>query len=177
MHLLDKGSRTRLTKLATLVRRLATDFTFDSVECGDPFDGIASDSGVARGLDLWPRLVSGPSSFNSSCSVSRATPRVTPEDAPKFRDDQYQMFSDRRREAVTAWPPACRVTSLIPIRRRSPSASPRTTRFPLRNCQVDLVRWTALDTARIHALYLVFVSRAALNCVVGVIHLAVGRRI
>ena len=177
MHLLDQGSRTRLTKLATLVRRLATDFTFDSIECRDTFDGRASDSGVARGLDLWPRLVSGSSSFNSSCSVSRATPRVTPEDAPKFRDDQYQMFGDRGREAVPTLPPAWPAASLIPIRRRSPSASPRTTSFPLRNRQVDLVRWTALDTARIHALYLVFVSRAALNCVVGVIHLAVGRRI
>ena len=177
MQLLDQGSRARLTKLATLVRRLATDFTFDSIECRDTFDGRASDSGVARGLDLWPRLVSGSSSFNSS-SVSRATPSLgAEEDAPKLRDDQYQMFGDRGREAVPTLPPAWPAASLIPIRRRSPSASPRTTSFPLRNRQVDLVRWTALDTARIHALYLVFVSRAALNCVVGVIHLAVGRRI
>jgi hypothetical protein len=88
MQPFDQGSRARLTKLATLVRRLATDFTFDDVECGDPFDGLASDGGVARGLDLWPRLVSGSSSFNSSCSVSRATPSLeAEEDAPKPRDD------------------------------------------------------------------------------------------
>jgi hypothetical protein len=171
MQLLDQGSRARLTKLATLVRRLATDLTFDSADCGDPFDGLASDGGVARGLDLWPRLVSGSSSFNSSCSVSRATPSLgAEEDAPKLR-------GDREREAGPAWLPVWRAASLIPMRRRSPGASPRTTSFPLRNRQVDLVRWTALDAARIHALYLVYVGRAALNCAVGVIHLAVGRRI
>jgi hypothetical protein len=80
MQLLDQGSRARLTKLATWVRRLATDFTFDSVECSDASDGLASDGGVARDVDLWPRLVSGFSSFNSDCPVSRATPsRLAPK--------------------------------------------------------------------------------------------------
>ena len=31
---------------------------------------------VIRGLDLWPRLVSSSSSFNSSCSVSGRTSRA-----------------------------------------------------------------------------------------------------
>jgi hypothetical protein len=96
MQLLDQELRARLTKLATLVRRLATDLTFDSADCGDPFDGLASDGGVARGLDLWPRLVSGSSSFNSSCSVSRATPSLgAEEDAPKLRGDRGERSCSR----------------------------------------------------------------------------------
>jgi hypothetical protein len=93
MQLLDQGSRARLTKLATLVRRLATDFTFDSVECSDAFDALASDGGVARGLDLWPRLVSGSSSFNSSCSVSRATPSRL---APKRMRRSFAMIAGEK---------------------------------------------------------------------------------
>jgi hypothetical protein len=47
----------------------------------------------------------------------------------------------------------------------------------LRDRQADLVRGATLDAARIDALHLVHVGRPALNCAVGVIHLAVGRRI
>jgi hypothetical protein len=75
------------------------DFTFDNVECGDAFHGLGSDGGAIRGLNLWPRLVSSSSSFNSSCSVSRRTPSRL---APKRM---------RRSFAIPAWPPAWRVAS------------------------------------------------------------------
>ena len=170
MHLLDQGSRTRLTKLATLVRRLATDFTFDSAECGDPFDGLASDLGqhclgrlfgsqlaVATAILCPLRCVSAAGLVNTiagSLAPACLAPRRPLQSAPTLADLPPQWTAD----IASPWD----AESALPLRHPGWNFPPCSLRFRF-SCRIPRNSDTAGTTAAGRSARPILTSRPRLD--------------